>query len=49
LGEVLRTLNRKTGLDTKRIHVPRVWTDHLVRTRQWKRVTIFDIWNVRRG
>ena len=45
----LRTPNRKAGLDTKRIHVPRAWTDPLVRPRQWKRDIRFGIWNVRRG
>jgi len=49
LGEVLRTPNRKTGLDMKRTHVPRAWTDHLVRPRQWKRDMRFGSWNVRRG
>jgi hypothetical protein len=49
LGEMLRTPNRKTGLDTKRIHVPRALTDPLVRSWQWKRDIRFGIWNVRRG
>jgi hypothetical protein len=49
LTDVLRTPNRKTGLDTKRIHVPRAWTDPLVRPRQWKRDIRFGTWNIRRG
>jgi len=43
---VLTTLHRKTGFGTKRIHVPRAWTDPSVRLKQWKRDMRFGTRNV---
>jgi hypothetical protein len=44
---VLTTLHRKkSGFGTKRIHVPRAWTDLLVRLKQWKRDMAFVTRNV---
>jgi hypothetical protein len=44
---VLTTSQCKTGLVTKRISVPRVWTDHLIRPKQCKRNKRFGTWNVK--
>ena len=41
-----KPLRKKTGLITKRIHVPRAWTDPLVWTKEWKRDIRFRRWNV---
>ena len=44
----LKLLTVKTGLVTKRMHVPRAWSDPLVGLKQWKRDMRVGIWNVRR-
>jgi hypothetical protein len=36
LGDIPTSSHLKIGLVTKRIHVPRAWTDPLVRFSQWK-------------
>ena len=43
---MLTTPSPKTGLIMKYIHVPRAWTDPLVRPKQWKTDMRFVTWNV---
>jgi hypothetical protein len=47
LVEALTIPQLKIGLVTKRIHVPRAWTDPLVRPQQWKGDVEFGTWNVK--
>jgi hypothetical protein len=49
VGGVRTTPRPKTGLIMKLIHVPRAWTDPLVRPKQCRRDTRFGTWNVRSG
>jgi len=47
VGEVLTTPHLKSGFVTKYEHLPRIWTDTLVQSKQRKKDARFSTWNVR--